>query len=317
MENRTEQDYYKIREAAFNTAMFLLKDCNDADDIAQNVCLKYLRSKQEITNEIAWGQKVARNEAYALAKRKKLEITAHDCKLEYLENKKEDQEEITPEFDTITKIEAKELLSKEDYKHYRLMIKYEQNVTKIAQHLRRTKSYVYGLNYRVKRNLVSAKLLKEGYRGTKAIVGYKLHQNILNFIKTLQKKMKENDLQSMHNYFKGIDVSKIPQLDIAKMIDYHIFIKEKGIYRLTLPYFDSNNNVKFCMAYFMLEQNSNIKITKFNSKMKSITKVNCTREELERELKPMKKGMRQESMKELHKIAEKINRKNNKEITLD
>jgi len=312
MPNRTEQDYYEIIEAAFNTALYLLNNSYEADDIAQNVCLKFLQTNKNIDYPKAWANRCARNEVYALAKKNKRELTGLDDKLEYLEAKKEFSEEIVPEFETIDKIEAKKLLSKEDYKHYRLMLKYKLNVAKIAQDLEKTKSYVYGLNYRVKRNLVSAKLLKEGYRGTKAIVGYKLHQNILNFINTLQRKMQENDLKSMHNYFRDLDVTEIPQLDISKMIDYSVVLKD-DVYDLRMVYLDSSNKPQFCFVDIILDRRDNIKITKFYPKPALVIKINGKKEDLLKEFKPMQKGILTESKEEAREIVKNFNRKYNKE----
>jgi len=315
MGNRTEQVYYDVLETAFNTALYLLNDSYEADDIAQNVSLKFLKTDKKIDYPKAWASKCAQNEVYALAKRNKRELTGLDDKLEYLEAQKESSIELVPEFETIDKIEAKELLSKEDYKHYRLIIKYEKDVAKIAQALEQPKSYVYGLNYRVKRNLVSAKLLKEGYRGTKAIVSYKLHQNILNFIKTLQKKMQENDLKSMHNYFRDIDVSDIPQLDIATNLDYRVIL-QKGIYKICIPYLDSNMQAQCCFVDIILDRKDKIKIIKFYPKPALVIKINGNKKDLLKEFKPVQKGLLTESAEEAEEIINKYNCKNNKDNKL-
>ena len=305
-----EEIYYQTREAAFNTALYLLKNFNDAEDIAQIVCLKFLRNQEQIENHLAWSKTVARNEVYAFAKKRKLEITGLDDKLELLEARQaETCKEIIPEFKTITCEEAKELLSKEDHKFYKLMIKYAQNTKKISKYLKRSISYVYGLSYRVKRNLVAAKLLKEGYMGTKNIVSYNLHQNILNFIKTLKKKMEEDDLQAMRNYFRNIDITKIPKLDIAKTLDYHIHLLGDRSYDVCIPYMDSHSQVQFCIIDFKIDKRNNIIITRFYPKPAGVIKINDPEDKFMDEFKPRQKGLLTETKEEAEKIINNFIRK--------
>jgi len=305
-----EEIYYQTREVAFNTALYLLKNFNDAEDIAQIVCLKFLQNQEQIENHLAWCKTVARNEVYALAKKHKLEIIGLNDKLELLEARRaETCKEIIPEFETITLEEAKNLLSKEDYGFYKLMIKYAQDTKKISRHLKRSDSYVYGLYYRVKRNLVAAKLLREGYRGTKDIVNYNLHQNILNFIKTLKKKMEEDNLNSMHNYFGDIDITKIPKLDIVETLDYHIHLLGDRCYDVCIPYIDSHSQVHFCIIDFKINQRNNIIITRFYPKPTEVIKISDPNDKLMDEFKPRKKGLLTETKEEAKKIIDSFIRK--------
>lgn len=305
-----EEIYYQTREVAFNTALYMLKNFNDAEDIAQIVCLKFLQNQEQIENHLAWCKTVAKNEVYALAKKQKLEITGLNDKLELLEAKQaETCKEIIPEFETISRREAKNLLSKEDYKFYKLMLKYAQDTNKISKHLKQSISFVYGLSYRVKRNLVATKLLKEGYRGTKDIVNYNLHQNILNFIKTLKKKMEEDDLQAMRNYFRDIDITKIPKLDIVETLDYHIHLLCNRCYDVYIPYMDSHNQVQFCIIDFKIDQRNNIIITRFYPKPTVVIKIDDPGDKLMDEFKPRKKGLLTETKEEAKEIIENFIRK--------
>lgn len=58
--------YYKIRKAAFKSSLYILKEENDADDVAQVVCLKFMQFPKEIKNHKAWSWKVVQNEAFAI-----------------------------------------------------------------------------------------------------------------------------------------------------------------------------------------------------------------------------------------------------------
>ncbi len=294
-----EKIYYQIREVAFNTALYLLNDSNDAEDIAQIVCLKFLQNQEQIKNPSAWCKTVARHEVFTLLKKQNLEITGLEAKLELLEAERPATcEEIIPEFETIISKEAKSLLSKEEYKFYNLMLKYEQDSKKIAKHLKRSISYVYGFSYRVKRNLVSAKLLKEGYRGTKEIIDYNTNKKIIFFIKTLIDKMQKNDLKSLKRYFQNCE-SEIPLINITQHFDYEVYLIAPDIFHLSVPYQNEKNKLDIFTVIFALDKKRNIKIQKFIPQANRIYRINMPSEEADKMLLPLKKGVPQESLEEL------------------
>ena len=273
-----EKLYYDIRLKAFYSAFSILKNTDDAEDIAQNVCLKFLQKRENISNPKNWSISVAKNEAYALLKKQKKILTGLNDKLDIIQERLiESKKEIVPEFEIISLEEAKELLSKADYKFYKILIKYNQNSEKIAKVTKRSLSYIYGISYRVKRNLKAAKLLKEGYLGSKEIVNYNMHQNILNFIKILQKKMRENNFTKMHNYFREIEISKIPIFDICVTYDYQIHFFGNRLYDLYIPYKNAKDEIKFCILDFKINKLNEIIVTKFYDKPSKVLVVKSTK----------------------------------------
>lgn len=296
-----EKVYYDVRMGAFSAALSVLKNVDDAEDVAQNVCLKFLQKRDTIDNPKSWSTVVARNESFAFCKKRNIELSGFNCGLDILHAEKiAEAEEINPEFETISREEAKELLSKDDYSFYKLLIKYQQDVNKIMKATKRSKSYVYGASYRVKRNLKAAKLLKEGYRGTRDIVSYNLHQNILNFIKALKRNMQNNSLSKMHNYFREIDISKVPNFDITIVFDYQLHLLKDRSYDLLIPYKNSNNEVKFCILLFKINKLNEIIITKIYHKPSKVLAVKGT--EIMDEFKEMKKGLYVKTKKEAKDI---------------
>jgi len=301
-----EELYYQARLASYKTALYMLKNQDEAEDIAQKVCLKLCKKIDKVDNAIAWCVKVAQNEVKSLynEKKKRLEFNTENTSLEYYDaTNKAGKEKIEPEFEDITIKEAKKLLSSKDYDFYKLMLKYKLNYDKIAQQLGKSKKSVYHLSYRVKRNLVAAKLLKEGYKGTKKIVSYNFHQNLLQFIKLLKEKMLANDLKSLKQYFGSIDISAIELLDMHKIIDYEIKKNDDLTYTLMLPFYDSKKVVNFCIVTIDFDLNSRIFIKKFITNPSGIIKSNNP-DNIREKLKPTRKGLLIESQQEIKKIFE-------------
>jgi len=253
--------YYKIRDKAFSSALIILCNEHDAEDIAQNVCIKFLLSKKSIEHPRSWANIVAKNEAYALRKKQNCYNDNLADKVETIATQKKIETEVILEFEAISKAEAKDLLTKSDYDLYKLMLKHRQNANKIADSINKSKSFVYGACYRVKRNLKAAKLLKEDYRGSKEIVGYNLHQNILNFIKKLTTSMQNNNYKKMHNYFREINVSEIHKMDMIETMEYQIHLLGEKVYDIFIPFRDSQREIKFCIVDFKLNKLNEIVVT--------------------------------------------------------
>lgn len=302
-----EELYYQARLEAYKTALFMLYNEDEAEEIAQEVSLKLCRRKEMPDNAIAWCVKVAQNEVKALYRKKKNnpEFTTDAAQLEYFDAvNKASSEEMEPEFETIKPREAKKLLLPKEYEFYKLMIKYKLDINKISKHLGKNKQSIYHLSYRVKRNLVAAKLLKEGYRGTRKIVSYNFHQNLIQFINLLQKKMLNNDLNSLKQYFNNMDIDKIDKLDIHKMLDYDLKKNLDQSYRILLPYYDSKKNIKFCIATIDFDINNRIVIKKLITKPLNIMKTKHP-EKIKKMVKPPRNGLLVETLQEMKEIFKK------------
>jgi len=166
--------------------------------------------------------------------------------------------------------EAKELLSRDDFRVFRLWGKSNFKVSKVAKLLKLSYHSSHTRVYKMKRNLRAQKLKKEGYTSSKDIIDYNTNKKIVKFIKMFVDKMKSNDLKSLHSYLEHIQKDEIECLDIAKTLDYDIKLKDNMIHELFLPYFDSNDQVQFCFVRFRIDKHKRIKVTEFLSKPQSV-----------------------------------------------
>ena len=294
-----EKIYYDLRLIALRVAQRILKNRDDAEDVAQTVCMKYLQNIDSIENSQAWVNRTAHNEAIDYAKRRN--ISYGDMgKIEVIQYNNSIKQEDIIGIEAVDLKEVKELLSPKDFQLYQLALKYNHDSGKIAGKLNKSTSYVYGATHRMKRNLSAAKYRKEGYGGSRKIVDFYMHRKILIFINKLVKKMKENRLASMHNYFRKIDTDKIPQLDIVETFTYNIHLLANGSYDVYIPYENSQGTINFCFLDFKTNQLSEIVITKFY--LQPPVKLESEDVTLMDEFRVKRKGLHVQSKKEAKKI---------------
>ena len=304
-----EQEYNELWHNAYGVAMHILRNSTDAEDIAQTCTIKYYLKKDEIENSSAWIKTVAKHEAFKLAKKQN---KTYSLNTDFLVDQKNiptavDLDKYTdPDYDppedfTNTTIDAKELLNKEEYKIYKCYLNCKTDINKFAKKMNLSYRVAISRMYQIKRNLRAAKYQKEGYCGSKKIVNYNLNKKIVHFIKTFTEKMKNNDLKSLHKYLEHYH-KPIPKLDIYKVFDYEIFKLTEDKFRLGIPFINSSRKPGIFIVYFDINKKNNIKIYDFIDKSDKMIKLNITKEEALKKLKPLKKGILQESKEEIEEI---------------
>lgn len=315
MEKYMEILYYEIRERAFNTALKRTVNYDIAEEISQIVCLKYLlemEKKKQIDNAILWAFAVTKNEIskyYNEESRQKKMI--HKKTIDEINNNKielnnqkigfEEFDSDTSGINQLTLEEAKTLLNKQDFRIFKLILKYGKDNSKIAKSLNVKKTQVGDIIYRVKRNLKAKKLLKEGFVASKNIIDYDTNKKIIYFIKKFVEKIKNDDLASLHKYFEFCD-KQIPKIDVVKTLDFNVRLIEKDKYKLFVSYLDSSEKINVFYLTFYIDKKNYIKILSFTKSPKLIKKINLTETELLKKLKPLHKGSLQESKKEIKDI---------------
>ena len=288
-----EEIYSIVRNNAFNLANSMTNNYHDAEDIAQIVSLKYLLKHEEINNPIAWSYKVTKHEVYSRSKKnRKSEVLLQKEAIESFEEK--ELEEVTGKIQDYDKLvsleEAKQLLSRDDYKIFRLWEKSKFNVSKVSKLLGLSYHSAHTRVYKMKRNLRAKKLMQEGYTTSKDIIDYNTNKKIVKFIKMFVDKMNSNDLKSLHSYLEHIPKDEIQCLDIAKVLDYDIKLKDNMIHEILIPYFDSNNQVQFCGVRFKINKHKRIKVTEFISKPRAVITVKESDEKILERLPKKEKG---------------------------
>ena len=315
MEKYMEILYYEIRERAFNTALKRTVNYDIAEEISQIVCLKYLlemEKKKQIDNAILWAFAVTKNEIskyYNEESRQKKMI--HKKTIDEINNNKielnnqkigfEEFDSDTSGINQLTLEEAKTLLNKQDFRIFKLILKYGKDNSKIAKSLNVKKTQVGDIIYRVKRNFKAKKLLKEGFVASKNIIDYDTNKKIIYFIKKFVEKIKNDDLASLHKYFEFCD-KQIPKIDVVKTLDFNVRLIEKDKYKLFVSYLDSSEKINVFYLTFYIDKKNYIKILSFTKSPKLIKKINLTETELLKKLKPLHKGSLQESKKEIKDI---------------
>ncbi len=301
-----EEIYQKIRDHSYNLAYFMTKDHNDAEDITQIVSLKFLKNEDNVENPIAWSRTVTKREVYNRSKQlKKSEILVESNQLEKYEDTLEEfLDEINETEMKMEMEEIKELLNKEDFRIYKHMKSCDFNINLMAKKLKLSRDAAFTRAYKVRRNLKAKKLLKEGYTTSRDIIGYNTNKNIVKFIKYFVKKMKENDLSSLHSYLKNIDKNEIECLHVNKVFDYEIRLLNCTEYELLLPYKNKENKVNFCILRFYVDNKKKIKVSKFKSKPRKVIESKISPEEFKKRLPKIEKGIMQSSRQKMKEILE-------------
>jgi len=302
----TEEIYSIVRNNAFNLANSMIQNYHDAEDIAQIVSLKYLLKQEEIVNPIAWSYKVTKNEVYGRSKKgKNSEVLLQKQAIENFEEKLEDVMDKIQDYDKLIGLEeAKQLLSRDDYKIFRLWEKSNFNVSKVSKLLDLSYYSAHTRIYKMKRNLRSHKLISEGYSTSKDIIDYNTNKKIVKFINLFVDKMNSNDLKSLHSYLEHISKEEIECLDIANVLDYDIKLKDNMIHEILLPYFDSDNQVQFCFVRFRIDKHKRIKVTEFQSKPQSVLVVPQPHKQFLDKLPKKEKGIIQNTFEDVKEILQ-------------
>jgi len=148
--------------------------------------------------------------------------------------------------------------------------------------------------YQIKRNLRAAKYQKDDYIGTKKIIGYKINRSIVRFIKTLVKKLNENDLKSLYKYFAVCEDTNILQTKsvdkVVKILDYNIEKRKHNLFYIVIPYILETKNMEFMQILFKINKFNHIKILKFSFKTKIIAKLDISQKQLFDTVPRLKKG---------------------------
>jgi len=210
-----------------------------------------------------------------------------------------------PEDLSISKQEVKELLNKEEYDLYKVWKKYNFDNQKLAKKLNVSNKHASDCIYRMKRNLRAAKFLQKNYIASKKIVNYNMNKKIIYFIKKFTEKVITNDLGSLHKYLEHYH-KPIPKLDILKTLDYEIRKLDEHKFRLCVPYIDNLQRVNVFTIWFNVDNRNNIKVCDFEDPSNKIIKLNISKQEALKKLKPPKKGSLQESLEEVKKIFKNI-----------
>lgn len=284
-----EEIFSEILKTAFITSHYICKNYHDAQDIAQDVCIKYLLRMEDldnpIKNPISWSKLVARNAAYE--KLKKQSIILESNNLEHLSetNKSNtafiEKTDLMKDLPDLEEKDVKLLLNKDDFSTYTKYIKYKGKTGAYAKAYELKYSAAASKVYRMKRNLKAEYLTRAGYIGGKDIIDFQTNNNIVKFVKSFAIKMQQNDLKSLRKYFLNYDQEKIPSMDIAEFMTFEIRVTNKKEYKMLYAYEDFHAKINFVFLDFILDKKNHIRIKDINFPV-SVYESDTTMEEAEK-----------------------------------
>ncbi len=247
----TDMQYLELRRYAYRYALKIIKNEHDAQDIVQNSLLKMYVKEEDIENHKSYLLQCVKTNAINLIRIKKKEIDIKD-----VEAITDDFEANSEENEVISEDVAKTLLSVEDFRTYKMYIKYRK-IKDIAKARKIPEGTAKRQVAMMKKNLEAAILKSKGHTKTTNILTFQQIENIRNFIKLISQK--DRDLSKMHKYFEH---TECPVMDMARIIDwtYSISPKEENTHRLHLTYCDSNKQPHFPVFYFYLDKKNYMKI---------------------------------------------------------
>ncbi len=260
----TDELCKKIYEHAMKVAIRIVHDRNDAGEVAQSVVYKALISEESLEEPtlMNWVSKVAKHDAVDILRRKNKFLNFDN--MEYLVTQSlikpiKDKKEIEQE-DKIIQEQIDQLPGYER----QLLTEYYKRGRKIKNLIVQSKYSQAAIKKKIYRNKrdVRAKFYKEnGMIGSKKIVGAKLHENILNFIKKFKRCLKTGKVDSMRIYFGTKDLAgKFPKFEIRKFIDYDINLSETNTYHLSVSFEDREGKFDCFRVIFEVYQENRIRI---------------------------------------------------------
>jgi DNA-binding Lrp family transcriptional regulator len=125
--------------------------------------------------------------------------------------------------------------------------------------------------YRLKKEIQAEYNKQHGMIASHAIVGAKLHENILNFIKKFKQAIEDNSLEKMKLYFRECEIPpEIPKINIKEIIDYDIKLISKNKFKLYVHYYNKQHKYSNFNTLFEIYNENSIKIIQFPQPPKKI-----------------------------------------------
>lgn len=304
-ESKQFEHYWKL---AYTIASKLVDSHEDRQDLAQVVALKFHLNRQNITKgkELAWIRATARNAARDYLRKEKDPARAA-LNFEVLENMITEQalDENDDKSPEMMLVEYGIHLSRPEREILEYYARSSFQIKKLAKRRQLGYETLKKKIYRLKADIRAAHNRNQGMLGSKLIVGAKLNENLLNFMKRLNKAIEKNSLESMSIYFCECEIPlQPPRIDIKKVIDYDIHLLADNTYRIYATYEDKQAEVNFFITEFKIYNENSIKITDFPrppSKVIALDESSLP-PELIKQLKERDKGIPKLSEEELNEL---------------
>jgi len=272
-EDMTDLLLNKAVHQSYITALNIVKNIDDAQDISQSVAFKILVKDINFEEEhlLKWITTVTKHDSFKYIKKQKKNINFEQVEHKITENILNVESVLNDDLNMI----IEKFMSRLNYYEQNLLRKYLKECRNIKILTNRSKFKYNSIQrkiYRLKKNMLAEYYQYAGMIGTKQIVNAKLHENILNFINKFKLCLENNSLENMRIYFgEKIDNKKIPPINISRIHSYDIVLLEKGKFKLFVCYFEPDKSLNSYFLIFEVYNKNRIRIVKLPKLMKSIT----------------------------------------------
>jgi len=269
--------YTEIKKYAIPVLKKYLTNQEDQEDVLALVYMKYHLNSTKIDSVKlkSWIRKVTQNAAIDLLKKQKKDVLNHSVDFNKIENIYTETFLKDKHIKTLSEVlqENKVTLKNSDKELLKKYITEERKIRQVAIKKGISYSTLRKRIYRLKKEIQAEYNKQHGMIASHAIVGAKLHENILNFIKKLKQALENNSLEKMKLYFRDCEIPpKIPNIKINKIYDYDIKLLENKKYKLFVPYRNHNDKMSGFTTIFEIYNENSIKIIEFPKPPKKILK---------------------------------------------
>ncbi|MCF7794288.1 MAG: sigma-70 family RNA polymerase sigma factor [Candidatus Cloacimonetes bacterium] len=308
----TENEVYN---KIFNSALFysnlIVKNQDEAKDIAQSVTMEYLfiHNKDKIKKLDSWIFITSRNKSYNYLKSRKKDLIykANEFKDKITKISSVHQEDVG----FIEKINClpNEIIKSKERKLIIDFYKLKCDLKKLAKKYRLSYQTIRKKIYRIKSEISAYSKKEMGYNNSLEIAGPKLRESIYNFIKKFKKCCENNDIDSMSGYFGDCNIPKKKnKFDISEIVKYRVDYEIYNNYTLWVTYFDSTKQVRCLITEFIITPSNNIRITKYPKLPKKIIKIEnkAIPKHIDNEIMPDRKGIYHKTASEVEDLISDV-----------
>ena len=289
------EKYQKVIKLAYSEISKLINNQEDIKELSHMIAIKYFLNKSNIKNENNWIITAAKNAAIDFLRKSNHDLLRNSNDFEKVENRiTANLLENKPEKDTKEILEnAKNILSVQERKLLELYFQEGKRLKKISRYRNIGYEGLKKKLYRLKKEIKAEYNRKMGMIATKEIIGARLHENIIYFVKQFQKAIEENSLDRMKFYFRDCPIpTKIPDIKISKIIQYEVKLIDKNTYKLVVYYINGKGTFSAFNTIFEIYNRNSIRILDFPktpTKIIAISKEEAKK--IEGELVVNEKGM--------------------------
>ncbi|MDY6915563.1 MAG: sigma-70 family RNA polymerase sigma factor [Candidatus Cloacimonadota bacterium] len=275
--------YSNIKNYSLPILKKYLNNSEDQEDILTLVFMRYYLNSSKIEEDKLknWIQKVTQNAALDLIKKQKNDLISHSVNFDKIEKFYTDTFLHNDEIRSLTEVlaEYKIELKNSEIKLLQNYIEEGRNLRRVAIKKGISYSTLRKRIYRLKSEIRAKYNKQHGMIATKAIVGAKLHENLLNFIKKFKNALEFNSLEKMNIYFRECKIPKqIPKLHIKNIIKYDIKLIGNKKYKLFVHYNNEKNQFSSFITIFEIYNENSIKIIQFPKQPKKILRFELDKE---------------------------------------